>query len=152
MSRQKKYPDLPERSHPDYMKLYAEKNREQLKEQQKTYRAKRIEDNPNHYKEQYKKYEETHKQWRKKNRHLVSEKQWKSRGIVDMSYEKFLCELDKQDYKCIVCNKELTNPQVDHDHNTGKYRGILCVPCNNGLGVYEKKKDLFENYLKRIAK
>ena len=152
MSRQKKYPDLPERSHPDYMKLYAEKNREQLKEQQKTYRAKRIEDNPNHYKEQYKKYEETHKQWRKKNRHLVSEKQWKSRGIVDRSYEKFLCELDKQDYKCIVCNKELTNPQVDHDHNTGKYRGILCVPCNNGLGVYEKKKDLFENYLKRIAK
>lgn len=152
MSRQKKYPDLPERSHPDYMKLYAEKNREQLKEQQKTYRAKRIEDNPNHYKEQYKKYEETHKQWRKKNRPLVSEKQWKSRGIVDMSYEKFLCELDKQDYKCIVCNKELTNPQVDHDHNTGKYRGILCVPCNNGLGVYEKKKDLFENYLKRIAK
>ena len=118
MSRQKKYPDLPERSHPDYMKLYAEKNREQLKEQQKTYRAKRIEDNPNHYKEQYKKYEETHKHWRKKNRHLVSEKQWKSRGIVDMSYEKFLCELDKQDYKCIVCNKELTNPQVDHDHNT----------------------------------
>jgi DNA-directed RNA polymerase subunit RPC12/RpoP len=152
MSRQKKYPDLPERSHPDYMKLYAEKNLEQLKEQQKIYRAKRIEDNPNHYKEQYKKYEETHKQWRKKNRHLISEKQWKSRGIVDMSYEKFLCELDKQDYKCLVCNKELTNPQVDHDHNTGKYRGILCVPCNNGLGVYEKKKDLFENYLKRITK
>ena len=152
MSRQKKYPDLPERSHPDYMKLYAEKNQEQLKEQQKIYRVKRIKDNPNHYKEQYKKYEETHKQWRKKNRHLVSEKQWKSRGIVDMSYEKFLCELDKQDYKCMVCNKGLTNPQVDHDHNTGKYRGILCVPCNNGLGVYEKKKDLFENYLKRITK
>ncbi len=152
MTRKKKYSDLPDRNHPDYMRLYAEKRKEELKEQQKVYRYKRLEDNPNHYKEQYKKYESTHRQWRTANRPTISENQWKSRGIVDMSYDKFLLELDKQNYKCLVCNKELNNPQVDHDHNTGKYRGILCVPCNNGLGVYEKKKDLFENYLKRIAK
>ncbi len=152
MARKKKYPDLPERNHPDYMKLYVEKNREELKERQKAYRDKRIEDNPNHYKEQYRKYEETHKQWRKENRHTLSEKQWKSRGIDDMTYDKFLTELNKQQYKCLICEKELKNPQVDHDHNTGKYRGILCIPCNNGLGVYEKKKDLFEKYLKEIAK
>jgi DNA-directed RNA polymerase subunit RPC12/RpoP len=152
MARQKKYTDLPDRNHPDYMKLYVAKRKDELKEQQKVYRSKRLEDNPNHYKEHYKKYEQTSRQWRTINKPTIAENQWKSRGIVDMSYEKFLCELDKQDYKCMVCNKELTNPQVDHDHNTGKYRGILCVPCNNGLGVYEKKKDLFENYLKRIAK
>ena len=69
-----------------------------------------------------------------------------------MTYEKFQSELIKQDYKCLICNRELSNPQVDHDHDTGEYRGILCIPCNNGLGVYELKKDLFEKYLKRIAK
>lgn len=152
MAKKKKYPDLPERNHPDYMKLYVEKRREELKERQKIYRNKRIEDNPNHYKDQYKKYQETHKKWRKENRHLVSEKQWKCRGIIDMNYDKFLSELIKQDYKCMVCNKTLTNPQVDHDHDTGKYRGILCVPCNNGLGIYEKKKHLFENYLEKVVK
>ena len=38
-------------------------------------------------------------------------------------------------------------PQVDHDHKTGEYRGLLCVPCNNGLGVYELHKERFEKYL-----
>jgi DNA-directed RNA polymerase subunit RPC12/RpoP len=152
MARKKKYPDLPDRSHPDYMKLYAEKHKERLKEQQKEYRIVRLKNNPGHYKEQYKKYEETHKKWRNDNRGLISEKQWKSRGIVNMTYEKFQSELIRQDYKCLICNRELSNPQVDHDHDTGEYRGILCIPCNNGLGVYELKKDLFEKYLQRIAK
>jgi hypothetical protein len=152
MPRKKLYSDLPERSHPDYMKLYAEKNKEKLNQRSKQYRQDRLAKNPNHYKEQYKKYEETHIKWRKDNRHTVSEKQWKQRGIVDMTYVKYLEELKKQKSKCLICEKEMNNPQVDHDHNTGKYRGILCVPCNNGLGIYEKKKDLFENYLNRVAK
>ena len=152
MPRKKLYADLPERSHPDYMKLYAEKNKEKLVEQGKEYRKKRLIQNPNYYKEQSKKHEESRKIWRKENRHTISEKQWKQRGIVDMTYPKYLAELKKQNSKCLICQKEMSNPQVDHDHNTGKYRGILCVPCNNGLGIYENKKDLFENYLNRIAK
>ena len=149
MPRKKLYSDLPERSHPDYMKLYAEKNKERLAEHGKEYRKKKLIENPDYYKEKSKKHESYRKLWRETNRHIISEKQWKQRGIIDMSYDKFLLELEKQDNKCLICNKELNNPQVDHDHNTGKYRGILCVPCNNGLGIYEKKKDLFESYLKR---
>ena len=147
MARKRLYPDLPERSHPDYMRLYAEKNRERLSERGKEIRKNKLEQNPNYYKEQYQKYEETHKEWRKNNKHLVSEKQWKQRGIVDMTYDKFLSELEKQEGKCAICKIDMTSPQVDHDHRTGHYRGILCIPCNNGLGVYEKKKDMFQNYL-----
>jgi hypothetical protein len=148
MGRKRKYPDLPERSDPNYMKLYVEKNREKLHERGKTYRKERVENNPNHYSDQYNKYIETHRKYRIDNRELLAENQWKSRGIVDMTYNKYLDELKKQDTKCKICERDLNNPQVDHDHATGKYRGILCVPCNNGLGVYEKKKHLFEKYLK----
>jgi HPt (histidine-containing phosphotransfer) domain-containing protein len=147
MARKRKYSDLPERSDPNYMKMYAEKNKEILCERGKLYRKERLKNNPDHYKEQYNKYIETHKKYRKENKEILAENQWKSRGIVNMTYVLFLEELKKQNGKCKICDKTMNSPQVDHDHNTGKYRGLLCVPCNNGLGVFEKKKYLFEKYL-----
>ena len=39
---------------------------------------------------------------------------------------------------CALCGKnlnELSKINVDHDHDTGKIRGILCSSCNMGLGL-----------------
>lgn len=30
---------------------------------------------------------------------------------------------------------------IDHDHSTGKFRGVLCSTCNYGLGMFKDKKE-----------
>lgn len=59
--------------------------------------------------------------------------------------------LEAQDGKCLICEKP--EPEhVDHDHETGKVRGILCFNCNQGLGNFrDDMRSLIRavNYLMR---
>jgi hypothetical protein len=48
--------------------------------------------------------------------------------------------LSKQNYKCGICSIEINiSSHADHDHDTGKARGILCSSCNTLLGRLESK-------------
>ena len=127
--------DLPPRSDPNYMRLYSIKNRELVREHGKKWRKKKLDENPNYYKEKYNR--DYQLDYYSKNKNIILEKKWKSCGITGINYQIFLEEVEKQKNKCKICGREMDKPQVDHDHKTGKYRGLLCVPCNNGLGVYE---------------
>lgn len=142
-----KHKDLPKRSDPNYNRLYSQKMKEsgKTKAYHKEYIKRKLEENPNYWSERYDKEKE--REYREKNRPALMEQNWKYKGIVDMTYDRYLSELDKQNGKCKICEKEMKTPHVDHDHVTGKYRGLLCVFCNNGLGIYEKYKQRFECYL-----
>lgn len=41
-----------------------------------------------------------------------------------------------QDGKCAICGAE-TKLVIDHDHRTSKVRGLVCQPCNLGLGGFK---------------
>jgi hypothetical protein len=46
--------------------------------------------------------------------------------------------LERQGGECAVCQQTLSIERchVDHDHETGMVRGILCFSCNGGLGQF----------------
>lgn len=65
--------------------------------------------------------------------------------------EDFLELAKAQKYRCAICGKLYGKGHIDHDHNTGKVRGILCVACNTALGLLKDDVALFESaitYLK----
>lgn len=54
--------------------------------------------------------------------------------------EQFQEMCDRQDGRCAVCGgAEPGAPtwQIDHDHVTGRVRGLLCRPCNVALGLLQ---------------
>ena len=62
---------------------------------------------------------------------------------------------------CEICGKSIDglstptskiqykNLCIDHDHNTNKFRGLLCMTCNRNLGWYENNKDAVLQYLNK---
>ena len=55
-----------------------------------------------------------------------------------ITYEQKIQMLKDQTGQCIICGKqlEIENACIDHAHETGKVRGILCHSCNKGLGHF----------------
>jgi hypothetical protein len=57
--------------------------------------------------------------------------------MYDMSLDEFETLVTKQNGVCAICrrvNKSGKRLSVDHNHSTGKVRGLLCVTCNFALG------------------
>ncbi len=58
--------------------------------------------------------------------------------IYGISYEDYMKMFRSQNGACAICNnpKLLTKRRmhIDHDHTTGKVRGLLCHNCNLVLG------------------
>ena len=71
-----------------------------------------------------------------------------------LSRDDFFNLLEKQNGKCALCSepfKGLTrNLHVDHDHNTNKVRGLLCMSCNVGLGMLGDNAEGLTKALKYI--
>lgn len=68
-------------------------------------------------------------------------------GLSEHDYEVMLI---LQEGRCAICNREewrlhrsgvLLNLSVDHDHETGEIRALLCSGCNVGLGSFAEDAD-----------
>lgn len=76
----------------------------------------------------------------------------KKYGIIPEQYDAMK---RKQGDVCAACGeKETAKNQfgliplaVDHDHNTGMVRGLLCMKCNRSLGMLRDSVDIIEKLL-----
>ena len=53
--------------------------------------------------------------------------------------------------RCAVCKTNKATA-VDHDHETGRVRGILCSPCNMALGLVKDSPTIMRNMIRYIEK
>lgn len=147
--------DLPPRSDPSYMRKYNQKNKERLAAYKRERMAAILKDNPDYWKGRYDPTKAA--KYRAKSKPANAEKQWAKRGIVILipgvgvfpfTWDKYQEDLKAQDGKCKICQCKMDKPQVDHDHVTGAYRGLLCWICNVGLGHYERCREGYRRYLR----
>lgn len=96
---------------------------------------------------------EYYREWKRKNPEKVArnqKKQWLKRyGLTIDRYDELVVK------GCALCGTK-KNPCIDHDHDTGRVRGILCSRCNIMIGHYERIKcldlwDRIEEYLDDAA-
>lgn len=68
-------------------------------------------------------------QWRKGDAHA---RRFRLYGLTE---ERFLDRLEKQNGKCAICLRPEGEVRMhcDHDHATGRFRGLLCPRCNNAI-------------------
>jgi hypothetical protein len=62
-----------------------------------------------------------------------------------MTIEQYDAMLEAQGGGCFICGRpprEDISLHVDHDHFTGKVRGILCFCCNNALADFQDDPEL----------
>jgi hypothetical protein len=78
----------------------------------------------------------------------------------NITFDDYKVLLEKQDYKCAICKTADMKSRrtewfaVDHDHNSGKVRGLLCNNCNRGIGLLQDSVENLTNainYLNGIS-
>lgn len=90
---------------------------------------------------------ECYKEYRKKNKkdEKVLNKLNQKKHKYGISKDEYLNLFIIQDNKCAICGNDITdNACVDHNHKTGKIRGLLCQRCNLLLGLAKDNVEILK--------
>jgi len=157
----------------EIQKKYREKNQDKLNEKNREYRKnnkeivkesnrKWAENNRDKVNAKQKRYTQKHSEvikkkqyeWYRNNKEKV--KEFSLLRKYNLSLEQYRKMLDTQEHKCLLCKisaKDTASKYlvVDHCHNTGKIRGLLCNPCNTAIGLLKENIETIKNVIQYLT-
>lgn len=90
----------------------------------------------------------------------LSKKRVELRSLYNVEYEVVMQMYSDQGGLCKICNSfmEVSSESkdvrktfcVDHNHTTGKIRGLLCSDCNRGIGFLKDSPSVLESAFKYL--
>jgi len=103
---------------------------------------------------------EKHRAWTTNNPDRISDyrdrdpwtlvKRCARRGITP---EQLVDRYERQECCCAICKDEikLVDSAIDHNHNTGEFRGVLCKQCNRALGMFKDSPTVLQNAIEYLS-
>ena len=146
--------------HREYHKKYYQRNKDQIDKKNVRWAKKHSGVMAKYRKKCYQKYKIRRimavRHWEKQNPEKVAEFRLRYapvRRIVsrrhllqryNLTLDSYGLLLAQQNGKCAICQMTVEDSichyrrafDVDHSHSTGKVRGLLCMKCNGGLGLF----------------
>lgn len=79
------------------------------------------------------------------------ETRWRAQGI-DATWDDYQRMIIAQGGACAICRRREPDRTfaIDHDHATGKPRGVLCLQCNSGIGMLEDSPEFLRRALEYL--
>lgn len=149
--RRRKYEKQYRLDHKEQLKNYRRLYYQEHKEESKQYSQKYIKQNPGYGKKYHEKYKVKHNEdsieYYRNHKKLYKGYNLKKYGLTVEEYEKLY---QQQNGKCAICYQKYEVLAVDHDHKTGKIRGLLCRKCNMILGAMNDNPQIYLNILKYL--
>jgi len=125
----------------EYQRQYNQDNKERIAERKAEYNQQHRQDNREYYKEYAKVFRENNKEHislQKKEYHSTPKgikvqtiSNWRQRGVIGDLEQLYILYINTD--KCMYCEKSFADSVdrcLDHDHETGLYRAVLCRSCN----------------------
>lgn len=147
-------------------RVYSENNKEKIAVRNKTWSSNNkdkvneksrrwVKNNPDKAKEKTLKWQKEHpeenaaskKNWADKNPDRIRTSHLKRNfGITVVEYNALF---EFQNGLCAICGSDNEGKSfcVDHDHESGKIRGLLCKKCNSGIGFLKDDMNIIKKAL-----
>lgn len=73
---------------------------------------------------------------------------------MNLTVEDYLVIAELQGNKCAICRcpPKAERLALDHDHDTDKFRGLLCDDCNFALGLFKDDIERIKNAVKYLER